>query len=226
MRGMHRLGRITNHVTDRTRRGLETVHAQRTAEGLVPLENENFRHRQMLMPTYQDYVANVSWADHAVSLRTAALLHQLCEERAPRALLDTGSGYSSYVLWDYAQRTGAQVVSVDDDPTWMAKTQKFLTDRGLADVGRLVLWQDFSREDPGPFDLIFHDMGVYELRISSMEWVSQLVSANGCIVYDDLQDAGVRREAKRVTAARDRRLASLVQVTNDEIGRYAAISLA
>ena len=65
---MHRLHRTVNRLTDRTRRGLEVVRAQQAAEGLVPLENENFRHRQMLMPTYQHYVARVSWADHAVSL--------------------------------------------------------------------------------------------------------------------------------------------------------------
>ncbi len=225
MRGMNRLSRVVKGITDRSRRSLERLETERRAGGLVPLENENFRYRQMLMPSYQDYVSRVSWADHAVSLRTATVLLQLCETRAPRRLLDTGSGYSSYVLRRYAKDAGAEVVSVDDDAEWMAKTEGFLADYGLAESGRLTMWEDFKREQPEPFDLIFHDMGTGGMRVETLSQVSDLASPTGCIVYDDVQQTGIRSEAKRVTAERHRRLISLVDVTNDEINRYAALSL-
>ena len=225
MRGRQRLALTLSGITDRSRRAYERLGTERSAQGLVPLEHENFRYRQMLVPTYHDYVSRVSWADHAVSLRTAAVLMQLCESRSPRRLLDTGSGYSSFVLWRYAAQSGAEVVSVDDNATWMSRTQAFLANHDLSDAGRLVLWEQFRHEHPEPFDVIFHDLGTFDTRVSSMSRVSELVSRDGWIVYDDVHEDDVRSATKRIVAAAGRRWVSLVDVTNDEINRYAALSL-
>ena len=224
MRGIHRLSRIAESVTEPARRAVDRLQTERKAGGLVPLEHENFRYRQFLAPTYGDYVARVSWADHAVSLRTAAVLLQFCESRSPRRLLDTGSGYSSYVLRRYAKESGAEVVSVDDDAAWMTKTEGFLAEYDLADTGRLLSWEEF-REEKDKFDLIFHDLGTGGTRVASMEWVSYCALPGAAIVFDDIHVPAIRAEARRVSQNLHRRLLSLAGVTHDEINRYAGVAL-
>ena len=68
-----------------------------------------------------------------------------------------------------------------------------------------MLWEQFRHEHPEPFDLIFHDMGTFDTRVSSMSKVSELVSRDGWVVYDDVHQVDVRSEAKRIVAAAGRR---------------------
>lgn len=190
----------------------------------MPHWNENWRYRHVLMPTYLDYVSRVSWADHAISLGSAAVLWQFCLDRRPARVLDTGSGYSSYVLRRYAQEHGAQVVSVDDNAEWMKKTAGYLAEHGLSTDG-LMSWDEFRASQHQHFGLVFHDMAGGRLRIDTAQRMTDLIEDDGVLVFDDMQDLALRAEVRRVTAAAGRRYLSMERVTGDEIGRYAALSV-
>jgi predicted O-methyltransferase YrrM len=224
MIGMTRALRSASRVKQNARHVVEAVIADRHAGQGIPLPHENFRYRHFLMPTYLDYVSRVSWADHAVSLETAACLLQMCETQRPQRMLDTGSGYSSYVLRRYALQHGGEVVSVDDDAAWMEKTADYLDESNVGTDG-LMTWQDFQVKEHQPFDLIFHDMGTYATRISSLATVSAHIADDGNLVYDDMQANSVRAEARQVTEQAGRRYFSMQRVTGDQIGRYAGLSL-
>ena len=62
---------------------------------------------------------------------TAVFLRVLCREIGPAAVLDLGSGFSSFVLRSYDDGGGARVTSVDDSETWLARTAQFLESRGV-----------------------------------------------------------------------------------------------
>jgi predicted O-methyltransferase YrrM len=209
-------------VTNRAREAWERWDAERAGAGHVPQLHENVRYRSFLRPTYLDYVSRVSWADHAVSLETAACLLQLCETFRPERVLDTGSGYSSYVLRRYAREHGATVVSVDTDVAWLGRTAEFLEDMGLEAEG-LATWEDFRSTRPEPFGLVFHDIEG-ALRVPTMEQVVRLATPAGLVVFDDVHHPAVRREAHRVSDARGLRYVSMVAVTKDEIGRYSGLA--
>jgi predicted O-methyltransferase YrrM len=209
-------------VTNRAREAWEKWDTERVAAGQVPQLHENVRYRSFLRPTYLDYVSRVSWADHAVSLETAACLLQICETFRPERVLDTGSGYSSYVLRRYAREHGATVVSVDTDKAWLGRTAQFLVDTGVGAEG-LLAWDDFQATRPEPFGLVFHDIEG-ALRVPTMEQVVRLARPDGHVVFDDVQVAHVRREARRVSEACGLRYVSMVAVTKDEIGRYSGLA--
>ncbi len=178
------------------------------------------RYRSFLRPTYLDYVSRVSWADHAVSLETAACLLQICETFRPERVLDTGSGYSSYVPRRYDH--GATVVSVDTDEGWLRRAAEFLVDTGVGAEG-LTTWDGVQSARPEPFGLIFHDIEGAP-RAPTMEQVMRLATPDGHVVVDDVQDARVRREVRRVSEACGYRYVSMVAVTKDEIGRYSGLA--
>lgn len=224
MRGIARIKRAVEKVNRETIRAAETFNAQRQAGDHIPAPHENFRYRHFLMPTYLEYVSRVSWADHAVSLETAACLLQMCETRKPRRVLDTGSGYSSYVLRRYALESGADVMSVDTDDGWLGRTADYLEDMGVGVVG-LMSWAEFQAGTRSPFDLIFHDLAAGPIRTDSMQLVTELVTSDGHLIFDDMQSTEHREEAKRVTTAAGRRYLSMARITMDPIGRYASLSV-
>lgn len=148
-----------------------------------PLSNDL---QQELAAEHAEYVASVSTASMAASLETATLLWRLCDAVKPTRLLDTGSGFSSFVLRRWAgEQEYAAVWSVDDDAQWLERTRAFLASRKLTDRG-LMTWEAFAAQDNGPFDLVFHDMGTMATRIHSLPAVLRRVTPDtGVIVLDD-----------------------------------------
>ncbi len=182
-----------------------------------------YRHRSNIHRDWLDYVANVSWADQAVSLETAGYLAWLCEEVNPRRVLDTGSGFSSYVMRRYARDHDAFVVSVDDDAQWMRTTATYLEKHGLSSKG-LMMWTEFIAQEHEPFDLIFHDLGSQEIRLMSMPIIADLASHDAPLVFDDVHYREIHDAARATAKKMERRFVSLRTVTRDVIGRFAALA--
>lgn len=90
--------------------------------------------RRDLGAAYIDYVFTVSNAVHAISLPLAAFVGSMCDVGSPKAVIDLGSGFSSYVLRRYAAKQPAHVhvTTADDDPSWLEKTRAFLELAGLS----------------------------------------------------------------------------------------------
>src|SRR5689334_15482328 len=57
--------------------------------------------RERLLPDYRTYTRNVSPDPIAISLELSVFLAVLCDRERPGAILDLGSGFSSFVFRSY-----------------------------------------------------------------------------------------------------------------------------
>lgn len=178
-----------------------------------------------LASAHREYVEQVSTPGMAVSLETSVYLDMACRVAQASRVLDTGSGFSSYVVRRYASETGAKVVSVDDNPEWLTKTEAFLSARELA-TDDLITWGEFLDRTWEPFDVVFHDLAMGQLREDGMPIVGRLLRPGGCVIYDDAHHAGHRKQMLRVSGSLRLRAFSLRRWTFDSIQRYALIAAA
>lgn len=177
-----------------------------------------------LAAPYRTYVQGVSSADHAASLEVSVYLDTVCKARRPTRLLDTGSGFSSYVLRRHATRhPGVEVVSADDSAEWLERTRAFLEAQDLS-VGRLITWDEIGRLPHEAFDLIFHDVAGGQIREDGMPVVAKLLRPGGCIVFDDAHHHGHRRRMVQTARESSMRTFSLRRWVLDGYGRYAILA--
>jgi predicted O-methyltransferase YrrM len=178
-----------------------------------------------LLPFLADYCREVSTPEMAVSLRSAALLAALCRLSHPRRILDTGSGFSSFVLRRVAPASEPpQVWSVDDDARWLARTAAFLRRHGLPE-GRLLAWEDFVTSGERDFDLIFHDLGRAErIRLDVLPDVCRRLARRGLLLLDDFHKRAYRGAARRILSAAGLAPVPLRHHTLDGFGRFAALA--
>ncbi len=182
--------------------------------------------KQAIAPMITDYGTTVSTPDMAVSLPSAAFLAALCNVTRPMRVLDTGSGFSSYVLRRFASHNGqrAEVWSVDDDKQWLAKTREYLAAQSMGDE-RLLVWERFAATDHREFDLIFHDLGqTPEIRLDALPDVCSRISSRGLMLLDDFHKHRYRARAGRILDHAGFKVVPMRHHTIDEMGRYAALA--
>lgn len=152
--------------------------------------------RQRLSSAYQDYTSNVSPSSIAVSLELAVFVTVLCELSHPKAILDLGSGFSSFAFRGHAKRTPEprpEVYSIDESPAWLDQTRGFLRQHGLPDH-HLLTWDQFAATASKPaFDVILHDIGQLSTRRRLLDAVIDACRPGGFIVIDDMHVPGYRR---------------------------------
>jgi predicted O-methyltransferase YrrM len=180
---------------------------------------------RLLAEPHRKYVGAVSAPEWAVSLETAALLHGICTLLQPRAVLDLGSGFSSYALRCFARDAArpCTVHSVDEDAQWLERTRNFLALHGLPAEGTYT-WQDFQVRITERYDLILHDMGRIQLRIEALPQALALAAADGLVVLDDMNSPEYARAARERCRAAGFDLCSVRPITFDSIGRYAGVA--
>lgn len=179
----------------------------------------------VLADPYRDYVTSVSTAAWAVSLQTAALLRGLCVLLKPEAVLDLGSGFSSFVLRLYSRDAphSCTVHSVDDDSTWLAQTRNFLMARGLHTEG-LFPWNTFRQDAASRYQLILHDLGGMDLRLEALPRVLALAAPGGLVVLDDMHKPHYAPHAIECCHSAGFEIRSLRALTLDQFGRHACLA--
>jgi predicted O-methyltransferase YrrM len=176
-----------------------------------------------LAAPYNSYVHTVSSPDHAASLEVSVYLDAVCRALKPKRLLDTGSGFSSYVLRRYAAENGAEVVSADDSPEWLDRTREFLNSNDLSTEG-LVTWAEFLSRSWDPFDVVFHDVAGGQVREDGMPVVAKALAPGGCVIFDDAHHTEHRARMHRTVKESDLHAYSLRRWVLDEYGRYAILA--
>jgi hypothetical protein len=180
--------------------------------------------RPLLEPDYIEYVGTVSTTGQAISLELATFLHVLCRLVKPKRLLDTGSGFSSFVFRLFQKEAPNEVVvwSADDSPAWLHKTRNFLEHKNVG-TENLVTWESFGRSGTDAFDLVLHDLGSTGVRQESLPGVLSLASPGGHLVIDDWHKRQIRFSARPVLKARGGSHFSLKRLTEDRFGRYSLL---
>ena len=197
------LRRFVLQMNDRTHRHLkrETIEGVRQTEALLQLvpRVDTIEHR---------FPATGWWA---LSADTVLYLSDYILERRPKRILEIGSGASTIWLGTFAQRIGAQYVSIEHDESFAAHTRSMIDEHGLAETvdlrhapltplaidGEEFSWYDRAAfEDIGDgFDLLVVD-GPPEAtgdmaRYPAMPVLADRLAPDATVVLDD-----VHREAE------------------------------
>lgn len=183
--------------------------------------------RRKLLPSYEEYVSQVSVASMAISLELASFLLTLCELMKPAFIADFGSGFSSFVFRLYAAQSDSpvDVWSVDDEPAWLDRTRAFLAERNLPTT-QLEVWDHFASSLQPRFDLILNDIGTLAVREHLLPTVLGCVRPGGVIVLDDVHKPQYRIRVRHAVRVRGYEYYSLLHYTQDRYGRFANLAIA
>lgn len=156
------------------------------------------------------------------SLPFADVLAAWCRAVGPATIAELGTGFSSWVVRRWAP-TGAEVVSVDDDPEWLERSRAFVREEGLPE-GEFVSWEAFRRRDR-THDLVVWDFGDVRTRASATPEAADRVAPGGAMIFDDVHKHRLWRRARRLARRPEVEGYSLHALTLDEYGRYAWLAL-
>jgi predicted O-methyltransferase YrrM len=176
------------------------------------------RHERELERDWLEYVGEVSRAEISCTLGGAALWAAIAEVRKPRAILDLGSGFSSFVF----RKSGARVKSVDDQPAWLERTRAFLAAKRLP-VEELCALDQLGAADRGAYDLVFYDLGSMETRERHLETALAAAAPAGWIVLDDCHKARFWKQVESARSVARFRLYSLRDYAVDIWGRFSVL---
>lgn len=187
---------------------------------LVPLDIHGMTAE--LAETYDEYVRDVSPDNMAVSLLTATYFLYLCRALKAKAVVDFGSGFSSYVAGYYAAEAGGYVdaVSVDDNDEWMKKTGEFIGARQI--YTELMSWEHYQHTHH-QHNVALYDLSSGDIRESGMELVARRTKPGGVVLFDDANHKS-HREVMQAVAMKFRwDLYFLHEYTTDPYGRFTAL---
>lgn len=180
----------------------------------MSLVEELQRAREVLATAHHEYVTSVSSPGMALSLETSCLVWALCEQRKPKAIVDLGSGFSSYVIRKWARSANAATVSVDDDPSWLPRSKAFCAKHGLSTVD-FQAWDEFSTHRMGQFDIVIYDLGRMPLRHANIARGLSFMAAGGIAVVDDMHKHNYHKEVVHVIAGLGMRGTDMKALTTD-----------
>ncbi|MFT4666652.1 MAG: putative O-methyltransferase YrrM [Gammaproteobacteria bacterium] len=187
------------------------------------------KYDKRILKYYHDYVENFSSAAMAVSFPTSVFLLVLCEKIRPKRILDTGSGFSFFLMRYYEEKyglEGTEIYSIDDDEGWMGKTQEFL-DRYDQKPFKLMTYETFQKEcKDTKFDLIFHDMGNMQVREESLAVLLDNNVAKGAhVIIDDMHMDEYAAAVRKMLDDRKVKYYDLEPITKDFMGRFSCLGI-
>lgn len=158
----------------------------------IPTPAELNDARAEIRSTYIDYCTTVSKRTMAMAYESCAYALCMLRRLKPVDVADFGSGYTSYVLRKYATEAEhlVNVISVDDDASWLAKTGAFLDREGLPSDG-LLMWDEYLAID-SVHDFAIYDLSGGDMRDMGMTPVAERTKRNGFVLFDDAQHDGHR----------------------------------
>jgi len=169
---------------------------------------------------HEDYTNRVSSKSACISLETSIFLWNLCDALQPKIAVDTGSGFSSYILRKWSTNKNCSVYSFDDNAFWLNKSVEYCALNNVS-IQNFLLWQDVS-QDITNVDILIHDLGNMTLRANTLEKVYDMMSKNGTIVLDDLHKNQYFQESTRFFNSKGHSILEIKE-TYDSFGRFVGI---
>lgn len=165
---------------------------------------------------YKLYTKTISSEEMCISENQYGLIAYILRNYNLNNRLDTGSGFSSYVI--RKETLDNQIhVSVEDSDIWRQKTTEFFKSHKL-DSTNLVSVQEFEKLNY-TYDFIFHDMGNMETRRSSLSMILSKLNLNGFIMLDDVHKQSYVEYVK--TKMENFLQIDITQLSIDRFGRHA-----
>lgn len=132
------------------------------------------------------YNKYISRSMNPISLKLADYLYDLCKKMKPKYILDSGSGFSSFVFRKYKLLVPEnRIISIDKSEHWLNKTRQFIRDCGLIPEDTWN-WNHFWPEYAYlfEFDLILEDYA-FEDRGKLLDYDLKVLRPKGIIIVDD-----------------------------------------
>jgi hypothetical protein len=151
----------------------------------------------MFETEYEYYTQNVSTTGAAVSFETTQLiveiLTELLKNKKEQIWVDTGSGFSSFVLRKLAQsHENIKVYSFDDNAGWLNKTISFCDQKQVSSKN-ILEWKD-APDLSNKCSFVFHDLGTRDVRHTTADAVLNMLELNGIIIFDDMHKENMREK--------------------------------
>lgn len=174
---------------------------------------------------HQYYVENISRVDMAASLELSSVVYDLCRMTSPKKMIDIGSGFSSFILRTYAEKTPkCRVWSIDDDTVWLDKTREYLKISSL-NTDNLLTLEEFVASSENEFDILLLDLNYVEVRKNYINLVVERCKQGGVILFDDVHKREFMMEVLQQTKKLPVKLYDLSAVTKDQFGRFALLGI-
>jgi hypothetical protein len=178
---------------------------------------------------YKDYITTISSKGAAVSYETAALifniLSELVKNEQEQIWVDTGSGFSSFLLRAIAKQNPlVTVYSFDDHEGWLLKTIDYCAAQDVS-IDNIMLWNDRPNLN-GKCSFVFHDLGDRHTRATNAGAVLDMLAENGQLIFDDLhkRDMAVKiDEAIKARKLNYHEHEAIKAATLDNFGRWAGL---
>ena len=221
---MDRLKKFGGRLVEPGQRVVDNIRLMRSFPFLKDYNYEKVASKTGLGAEYETYTNVVSPAASAMSLELACFIEFICEHIKPRSILDTGSGFSSYMFRSYRARTGTdcEIFSVDDNPQWLGKTISYIEQAELG-TDNLMTWDEFTALPTRSFDLISHDIGGVAGRASTLPFLLQLVHSDSVLLIDDIHKPHFRRPIEKILSSHKLRPYDISKFTRDAFDRYAML---
>lgn len=183
------------------------------------------KNSDILAQVFEEYTSDVSSASMAASPEILSILYSICEILKPKKVLDMGSGISSYVFRLYQKKSSNDciVYSIDDDEAWLKKTEAFLENHSL-NTENLMTLEDFKQISHPVFDLIFHDLNFVEERIKHIDFLVDIISPEGAIIFDDVHKINYFKNLTKILRRRNLHIKSLKKESLDNFRRFAILA--
>ena len=181
---------------------------------------------------YDEYTTNISHKGAAISLETVILLCEICENfiksQESQIWVDTGSGFSSYVLRFISREFKTiSVYSFDDNQEWLQKTIDFCKKNDVS-TENILLWDDTHVQKlKEQCTVIFHDLGNRKLRSKTIASVIEMLKNDGIIIFDDMHKGDLKSKIEKCVENAKLEFFDLEETktkTIDEFGRWVAVA--
>lgn len=173
-----------------------------------------------IIDLYREYTESVSTSSAAISLETCKYLWKMCEERQPDVIVDTGSGFSSFVFRKWAKDRNTTVYSFDDSEFWIEKSKEFSTIHGVSGEN-FVVWKENTHHIKD-VDILLHDLGNMTTRANTLEVIYNMMKMTGVILLDDLHKSSYRESAHNFFSKKGQTIINIDE-TKDEFSRFVGL---
>ena len=143
----------------------------------------------------------------------ALLIEQYASSSGVRSVLEFGAGGSTQIIAQCLDRAGAELVSVETDPRWIATTRERLGLLGVSNRCRFVNYAGWRRtkvvRSSQPFSLVFVDgLGAERLNFARAAW--PLLSVGGVMLFHDTRRPQDVANVLALVSERNEEVASVI----------------
>lgn len=146
--------------------------------------------------------------DRGITISGAQYLARAIRVRKPAAVLEMGSGFSTFVLRRAAAAVGTKVFSVDHDESWLGFVRGLVSTDPALDQSNFYTVEEIKTlvaAEGNRFGIVFVDHGpTWRARLRDLGWCRSALADEGQLILDDWYPPETRAHKNYTVPARAR----------------------